>query len=108
MSAVGSPSTAITSASSPGATRSIRLSIWKTRASTDVAERSASTGFIPKGEVVIGSVVGRPRVERVRRLVSDAVANGATVLTGGGSDGTVMKGIVVDPVTPRDAIVSRL
>jgi Aldehyde dehydrogenase family len=53
-----------------------------------------------KGEVVIGSVVGRPTVERVQRLVSDAVANGASVLTGGGSDCTVMKGIVVDRVTP--------
>jgi benzaldehyde dehydrogenase (NAD) len=50
---------------------------------------------------VIGSVVGRPTVERVQRLVSDAVANGATVLTGGESDGTVMKGIVVDRVTPQ-------
>jgi acyl-CoA reductase-like NAD-dependent aldehyde dehydrogenase len=42
-----------------------------------------------------------PTVERVQRLVSDAVANGATVLTAGGSDGTVMKGIVVDRVTPE-------
>lgn len=37
----------------------------------------------------------------MQRLVSDAVANGATVLTGGGSDGTVMKGIGVDRVTPE-------
>ena len=54
-----------------------------------------------KGEVVIGSVVGQPTVERVRRLVTDAVAKGARVLTGGESDGTVMKGIVVDRVTPE-------
>jgi vanillin dehydrogenase len=54
-----------------------------------------------QGEVVIGSLVGRPAVERMQRLVSDAVAKGGQVLTGGESDGTVMKGIVVDRVTPE-------
>ena len=54
-----------------------------------------------KGEVVIGSLVGKSTVERVQRLVSDAVAKGAKVLTGGETDGTVMKGIVVDKVTPQ-------
>jgi len=54
-----------------------------------------------QGEVVIGSVVGRATVERVQRLVADAVAKGATVLTGGESDGTIMKGLVVDRVTPE-------
>jgi benzaldehyde dehydrogenase (NAD) len=55
----------------------------------------------PSGEVVIGSVVGKATVERVQRLIADAVAKGARVLTGGESDGTVMKGIVVDRVTPE-------
>jgi benzaldehyde dehydrogenase (NAD) len=45
-------------------------------------------------------VVGKPTVERVTKLVKDAVAKGAKLLTGGDSDGTVMKGIVVDNVTP--------
>ncbi len=53
-----------------------------------------------KGNVILGSVVGKPTVERVQRLVKDAVAQGAKVLTGGESEGTVMKGIVVDRVTP--------
>ncbi len=53
-----------------------------------------------KGEFVLGSVVGRPTVERVQKLVSEAVAKGAKVLTGGESDGTIMRGIVVDRVTP--------
>jgi acyl-CoA reductase-like NAD-dependent aldehyde dehydrogenase len=52
-------------------------------------------------EVVIGSLVGKASVDRVRRLVADAVAEGATVLTGGESDGTFMRGIVVDRVTPQ-------
>jgi acyl-CoA reductase-like NAD-dependent aldehyde dehydrogenase len=53
------------------------------------------------GDFVLGSVVGKPTVERVQRLVRDAVANGAKVLCGDQSaDGTIMKGIVVDKVTP--------
>jgi benzaldehyde dehydrogenase (NAD) len=67
-----------------------------------LAKRVAAlpSGDPRKGEVVIGSVVGKPTVERVQRLVADAVSKGAKVLTGGESDGTVMKGIVVDRVTP--------
>ena len=53
------------------------------------------------GDFVIGSLVGKSAVERMQRLVADAVARGARVLTGGESDGTVMKGIVVDGVTPE-------
>jgi acyl-CoA reductase-like NAD-dependent aldehyde dehydrogenase len=53
-----------------------------------------------KGDFVLGSVVGRPTVERVQQLVRDAVGKGAKVLCGGESaDGTIMKGIVVDKVT---------
>lgn len=58
-----------------------------------------------KGDFVLGSVVGKPTVERVQQLVRDAVAKGAKVLCGGdGSDGTIMKGIVVDHVTPDMAL----
>ena len=52
------------------------------------------------GDVVLGSVVGQPTVDRVQKLVKDAVAKGAKLLTGGEAQGTVMKGIVVDKVTP--------
>ena len=53
-----------------------------------------------KGDVVLGSVVGQPTVDRVQKLVKDAVAKGAKLLCGGEADGTIMKGIVVDKVTP--------
>lgn len=55
-----------------------------------------------QGDFVLGSVVGRPTVERVEKLVADAVSQGAKVLTGAEkTSGTLMKGIVVDHVTPR-------
>ncbi|HEY8509114.1 MAG TPA: aldehyde dehydrogenase [Steroidobacteraceae bacterium] len=54
-----------------------------------------------KGEVVLGSVISPATVERVQRLVKDAVSKGAKVLCGGEADGTIMKGIVVDYVTPE-------
>jgi acyl-CoA reductase-like NAD-dependent aldehyde dehydrogenase len=56
------------------------------------------------GEVVLGSVIGLGTVERVQRLVNAAVAQGATLLTGGSAQGTVMQGIVVDHVTPAMAL----
>lgn len=55
-----------------------------------------------QGEFVLASVVGRPTVDRVEKLVSEAVAQGAKVLAGGEkTSGTVMQGIVVDRVTPK-------
>ena len=55
-----------------------------------------------QGEVVLGSVIGRPTVDKVDHLVADAVKQGAKVLTGGGATtGTLMKGVVVDHVTPK-------
>lgn len=57
-----------------------------------------------QGDFVLGSVVGKDTVERVQRLVNDAVAGGAKVLCGGESDGTIMKGVVVDHVTPAMAL----
>ena len=56
------------------------------------------------GDFVLGSVIGKDSVDRVQRLVSDAVAQGAKVLVGGESDGTIMKGLVVDQVTPDMAL----
>jgi vanillin dehydrogenase len=55
-----------------------------------------------EGEFVIGSVVGRPTVDRVEKLVAEAVSQGAKVLAGGEkAAGTIMKGVVVDHVTPK-------
>jgi vanillin dehydrogenase len=58
----------------------------------------------PRGHVVLGSVVGAATVQRVQRLVNEAVAGGAKVLCGGEAKGTVMPGIVVDHVTPQMAL----
>src|SRR5215469_6885268 len=69
-----------------------------------LAKRVAAlpTGDPREGEFVIASVVARATVDRVEKLVSDAVAQGAKVLAGGEkTKGTVMKGIVVDHVTPK-------
>jgi len=61
-----------------------------------------------EGEFVIGSVVGKSTVERLQRLVGDAVKQGAKILAGGDlapvAAGTVMKGVVVDHVTPAMAL----
>jgi vanillin dehydrogenase len=68
---------------------------------TKLAKRVAAlpSGDPRKGDFVLGAVVGKPTVDRVQKLVSEAVAKGAKVLCGGESDGTIMKGIVVDKVT---------
>jgi acyl-CoA reductase-like NAD-dependent aldehyde dehydrogenase len=67
-----------------------------------LAKRVASlpSGDPRKGDVVLGAVVGKSTVDRVLKLVQEASAKGAKVLCGGESDGTIMKGIVVDKVTP--------
>lgn len=72
-----------------------------------LAKRVASlpTGDPRQGDFVLGSVVGRPTVERVQHLVRDAVSRGAKVLCGDDfPEGTIMKGVVVDHVTPEMAI----
>ncbi len=67
-----------------------------------LAKRVAAlpTGDPRKGDFVLGSVVGKPTVERVLKLVQEAIAQGAKLLCGGEADGTIMKGVVVDKVTP--------
>ena len=72
--------------------------------SAKLAQRVAALPFGDprQGEVVLGSVVGRSAVERVEKLVAEAVALGARVVAGGGpTAGTLMKGVVVDHVTPK-------
>jgi benzaldehyde dehydrogenase (NAD) len=54
-------------------------------------------------------VVGKPTVDRLHRLLGEAVKHGAKVLVGGdlaavGGNATVMKGVVVDHVTPAMAL----
>jgi vanillin dehydrogenase len=52
-----------------------------------------------RGNVVFGSVVGMPTVDRVHRLVEDAVARGAKVLLRGEARGTILPAAIVDYVT---------
>jgi len=71
-----------------------------------LAKRVAAlpSGDPRNGDFVLGAVVGKPTVDRVLKLVQEASAKGAKVLCGGESDGTIMKGIVVDKVTPDMAL----
>jgi vanillin dehydrogenase len=62
--------------------------------------RALPSGDPRKGEVVLGSVVGVATVERVQRLVNEAMAGGAKLLTQATVQGTIMQGVVVDHVTP--------
>jgi acyl-CoA reductase-like NAD-dependent aldehyde dehydrogenase len=79
-----------------------------------IVERSVADSFAEKlrlrvaalpvgnpneGEFVLGSVVGPATVQRVQLLISDAVKQGAKLLCGGGAQGTIMPGIVIDHVT---------
>jgi vanillin dehydrogenase len=63
-----------------------------------------SAGDPRSGNYVLGSVVGQTTVERLQRLIGEATTKGAKVLCGGESGGTIMKGIVVDKVTPEMAL----
>jgi acyl-CoA reductase-like NAD-dependent aldehyde dehydrogenase len=67
-----------------------------------LAKRVAAlpSGDPRKGDFVLGAVVGQPTVDRVMKLVKEATAKGAKLLCGGEADGTIMKGVVVDKVTP--------
>jgi benzaldehyde dehydrogenase (NAD) len=53
-----------------------------------------------QGDVVLGAVSGQATVDRIARLVGEAVDQGATVCTGGSFNGTIMAATVVDHVTP--------
>lgn len=66
------------------------------------AARAAAlpVGDPSRNDVALGSVVDQSTVDRVMRLVDDAVAKGAKVVAGGKADGTIMQATVVDGVTP--------
>lgn len=54
-----------------------------------------------KPGVVLGAVAGMAAVERVRRLVQDAVSRGAKVLLNAAHDSTLVSPVIVDYVTPE-------
>jgi benzaldehyde dehydrogenase (NAD) len=74
-----------------------------------VQEFVAKVRTLPCGDprsrkVVFGSVVDLSTVERVRRLLEDAISRGAKLLLGGDNQGTLMSPVVLDHVTPEMAI----
>lgn len=49
---------------------------------------------------VLGAMVGREAADRVRALIDDALAKGATLVAGGEVEGTLMQPALLDHVTP--------
>ena len=67
-----------------------------------VARTSALTVGDPRDPATqIGPVVNAAAAQRVRELIEDAVAKGATVLAGGGADGLLVTPTIVTGVTPE-------
>lgn len=55
----------------------------------------------PRGQVVLGAVIDRSTIDKVDGLIDDAISNGASLMTGGAEEGTVMPATIVDNVTPN-------
>ena len=75
----------------------------------DAFARKAATlvaGDPRKGNTPLGSIVSYEAVERIDRLIKDAVAKGARLLAGGHANGTLMDATVLDYVTPAMRIYS--
>jgi acyl-CoA reductase-like NAD-dependent aldehyde dehydrogenase len=53
-----------------------------------------------KGNTPLGALVGYEAVERINRLIKDAVSKGARLLAGGPAKGILMDATVLDHVTP--------
>jgi len=82
-----------------------RLVVDESCADAFVDKFAAKAAALPAGDpagggVVLGSLVGPEAAERMRTLIDDAVAKGATVAAGGRMDGTIMQATVIDHVTP--------
>ena len=55
----------------------------------------------PSDHVVLGSVVDAGAMEKLRGLIEDATSKGATLVTGGAAEGTIMPATILDRVTPE-------
>lgn len=62
--------------------------------------RTLRAGLPGAAGCVLGAMVGREAVQRVRALIDDALAKGATLVAGGESEGTIMQPALLDHVTP--------
>jgi benzaldehyde dehydrogenase (NAD) len=61
--------------------------------------KTMATGDPREGKTPLGAVVDRKTVDHVNALIDDAIANGATLLSGGKADSVLMPATVVDGVT---------
>ena len=82
-----------------------RIVVDQKVADTFVQRLSAKAAGLPLrdpslGPTVLGSMVDQASTDRVAGLISDALQKGATVITGGTSQGTLMNATVIDRVTP--------
>jgi acyl-CoA reductase-like NAD-dependent aldehyde dehydrogenase len=62
---------------------------------------SISSGNPRKDDVVIGTMIDRLPAERVGALVSEAIGDGAKLVTGGTTDRAMMTPTILDLVTPK-------
>jgi acyl-CoA reductase-like NAD-dependent aldehyde dehydrogenase len=61
--------------------------------------KTLATGDPREGKAALGAVVDRKTVDRVNALIDDAVAKGASLLTGGLSESVLMPATLLDRVT---------
>ena len=62
--------------------------------------KTMKSGDPREGNTPLGSVVDKSAAERISGLIADAVEKGASLVTGGNADGTIMEATVLDRVTP--------
>jgi acyl-CoA reductase-like NAD-dependent aldehyde dehydrogenase len=61
--------------------------------------KTLKAGDPTAGETPLGSVIDATAANRIGQLVKDAVSKGATLVAGGGIDGTIVQATVLDKVT---------
>jgi len=67
---------------------------------------SLKAGLPTDDRCALGSMIGADAAARVRALVDDAVAKGATLVAGGGVRNSIMQATVIDRVTPAMRLYS--
>jgi len=82
-----------------------RLVVDDAIADAFAARFAAKAASLPAGDprrddVVLGAVVTPEAIQRIRRLIDDAVSKGAKLIAGGSIEGNIMAATVLDKVTP--------
>ncbi|AZG08097.1 aldehyde dehydrogenase [Pigmentiphaga sp. H8] len=88
-----------------------RLVVDDAIADAFAARFAAKAASLPAGDprrddVVLGAVVTPEAIQRIRRLIDDAVSKGAKLIAGGSIEGNIMAATVLDKVTPAMEIYS--